>query len=230
LRAAEHHYRLPWSEGLTYMFLHAPGGRANPHFLKSNLHAVDIGMPEGTAVLAARDGVVEAVEDGQGRGTEEDPATFEGNFVRVRHADDTCATYAHLERAGVLVRAGENVHAGQLLGYSGTSGDVDRAQLHFGVSRLVQNKAGRWEEVSVPITFTVGNPPHAFAPRLGLMATPNYAGPAERPRFASEPRRMFETKGRVLTPEEERQGWLQLAAFLAFGVAGMIVSWRWSRG
>jgi murein DD-endopeptidase MepM/ murein hydrolase activator NlpD len=228
--APSHHYRLPWPEGVSYMFVQAPGARANPHFLRSNLHAVDIGIPEGAAVLAAREGVVEAMEDGQGSGLDEDPATYDGNFVRVRHADDTYATYAHLKRQGVLVRAGESVHAGQLLGYSGASGDVVKPHLHFGVSRFEQNKAGRWEEVSLPITFTVGVPAHAFQARAGLMATPNYHGPAERPRYPSEPRRMFEPAGRALTPEEELKGWLQLLAFLAFGVAGMIISWRWSRG
>lgn len=222
-----HHYRLPWAEGSSFMFTEAPGGRTNPHFLKSNLHAVDIAMPEGTPVLAARGGEVEAVEAGQGSGLAEDPATFEGNFVRVRHADGTYATYAHLR--GVEVRPGQRVATGQVLGDSGSSGDVARAQLHFGVSRLEQNAAGRWEEVSLPIVFTVGDPAFRFEPRVGLMATPRYGGPAELPRYSSEPRRLFKT-ARPPTGDEQINAWLQLAAFLAFGVAGMLVSWRMSRG
>ena len=214
-------YRLPWPEGLSQTFIHAKG--ANPHFHKRDLHAVDIGLPEGTAVLAARAGVVDAVEEGEGRGRDEEPATFEGNFVRVRHADDTYATYAHLARLGVRVQPGERIDAGQLLGYSGASGEVERAQLHFGLSRFEKSAAGRWEEVSLPITFTVGDPPYRFEPFAGMMATPAYGGPAELPRFASEPRRKHEPR-RPPTAEEELKGWLSAGLFFMMGVAMMVLT------
>src|SRR5689334_3853976 len=117
-------YRLPWPEGLSFMFTQAPGGRITSHFTQATLHAVDIGMPEGMPVLAARAGVVEAVEERQGASPLEDPLTYEGNFVRVRHDDGTAALYAHLRNRGVVVEARQVVRAGQLLGYSGASGDV----------------------------------------------------------------------------------------------------------
>ena len=44
---AETLYRLPWPEGLSFMFTQAPGGRITSHFTKSTLHAVDIAMPIG---------------------------------------------------------------------------------------------------------------------------------------------------------------------------------------
>ena len=216
-------YRLPWPEGQSQMFIHAKG--ANPHFNKRDLHAVDIGLPEGTSVLAARAGVVEAVEEGEGRGREVEPASFEGNFVRVRHADDSYATYAHLAQHGVRVRPGEYVEAGQLLGYSGASGEVERAQLHFGVSRFEKNAAGRWEEVSLPVKFSVGEPPYVFEPYTGMLATPAYGRPAERPRFASETPRKHEPE-LTLTAEEELVVWLRVCMFFLFGVTMMIVtSW-----
>jgi murein DD-endopeptidase MepM/ murein hydrolase activator NlpD len=215
-------YRLPWPEGQARIFIHAKG--TNPHFQKRDLHAVDIGLPEGTAVLAARAGVVEVVEEGEGRGTYGEPATFEGNYVRVRHADDSYATYAHLAQQGVRVRPGERVEVGRLLGHSGASGEVDRAQLHFNVSRFEKSAAGRWEEVSLPVTFTVGQPPLLFEAYTGMRATPAYDRPAERPRFASE------TPGRhqplMLTADEELSAWLQMGLFFLFGVAMMVgTSW-----
>ena len=216
-------YRLPWPEGRSHKFIHAKG--ANPHFQKRDLHAVDIDLPEGTAVLAAREGTVEAVEEGEGRGRDEEPATFEGNFVRVRHADDSFATYAHLARLGVRVRPGERVEAGQLLGYSGASGEVERAQLHFGVSRLEQNAAGRWEEVSLPVMFTVGEPPIRFEPYAWMIVTPAYGGPAEIPRFATEAPRKHEP-ARTLTAEEELDTWLQMGQYFLVALAMMLVtSW-----
>jgi murein DD-endopeptidase MepM/ murein hydrolase activator NlpD len=214
-------YRLPWPEGQSQMFLRAKG--ANPHFQKRDLHAVDIGLPEGTPVLAARAGVVEAVEEDHGRGRDEEPATFEGNFVRVRHADDTYATYAHLAQRGVRVRPGERIEAGQLLGHSGASGEVEHAQLHFGLSRFEKNAAGRLEEVSLPVMFSVGEPPFRFEPRAGMIATPAYGGPAELPRYATESRRRQEP-ARTPTAEEERDAWLRMGLFFLAGVAMMLVS------
>ena len=200
------------------------------HFLKSNLYAVDIEMLVGTAVLAARDGIVIDTDALQGSRSDEEPATYEGNFVRVRHSDGSIATYAHLKHQGVAVKPWEAVKAGQLLGYSGATGDVDRPHLHFGVSRWQRNRAGWLEEVSLPIVFATGVPPYAFAPRTAMIVTPNSTGPAERPRFAGEARAPVLPARQSITAEEELIGWLQLAAFLACAVVGMYLSWKFSRG
>ena len=64
---AEVLYRLPWADGLSFMFTQAPDGRITTHFTKAMLHAVDIAMPEGTSIVAARAGVVEAVEARHGQ-------------------------------------------------------------------------------------------------------------------------------------------------------------------
>ena len=140
--AAEVLYRLPWPEGLSFMFTQAPDGRITSHFTKSTLHAVDIAMPEGVPVLAARAGIVEATEMHHGASPEEDPLSYEGNFVRVRHADGTAAIYAHLKHRGVAVALGESVAPGQLLGYSGFTGDVLEPHLHFAVTRVQFDSSG----------------------------------------------------------------------------------------
>lgn len=213
-------YRLPWPEGQPQVFLNGKG--RNPHFQKRDLHAVDIGLPAGTAVLAARAGVVEAVEEGHGRGRDEEQATFEGNYVRVRHADDSYATYAHLAQWGVRVRPGERVEAGRLLGFSGASGEVARALLHFGVSRFEKGAAGRWEEVSLPVTFFVGEPPHRFEPRAGMVATPAYGVPAVRPYFPA-PNGAPPVPPNVPTAEEEFAAWMRMGLYFLAGVALMLV-------
>jgi len=227
--AAEVLYRLPWPEGLSFMFSQASDGRINSHFTKATLHAVDIAMPEGVAVLAARAGIVEATEMRHAATPEEEPLSYEGNFVRVRHADGSAAIYAHLKHHGVVVAPGEAVAPGQLLGYSGASGDVLEPQLHFAVVN-VRTDAGSQEDVSVPVKFYVGVPPIAFFPRAALRVTANYSSAAEAPRTPRESQPLAPWKRPALEPGEEWRAWCLAALWLACGIAGMVWLWRFAKG
>jgi murein DD-endopeptidase MepM/ murein hydrolase activator NlpD len=225
---AETLYRLPWADGLPFMFTQVPGGRITSHFTKATLHAVDIAMPEGVPIVAAREGVVEALEAHHGASPNEDPLTYEGNFVRVRHADGTAAIYAHLKYRGVAVAVGETVQAGQVLGYSGATGDVETSHLHFAVTRIERNSSGWQEEVSLPVKFYIGLPPVAFSPRAALRVTANYSGPADVPRLSSETP-LFPWKRPALEPGEEARAWGVLALWLACGVAGLAWFWKFAK-
>ena len=55
--AAEALYRLPWRDWRTFLVTQAPDGRITSHFTKATRYALDIAMPEGVAVVAAREGV-----------------------------------------------------------------------------------------------------------------------------------------------------------------------------
>lgn len=218
--AEEPLYRLPWPEGLTFMFIQAPGGRVTTHFTRATLYAVDIAMPEGMPVLAARAGVVEEIEDRLGTSPLE-AVSYEGNFVRVRHADRTAAIYAHLKHQGVSVAVRQAVQAGQPLGYSGASGDVLEAQLHFAVLR---------EDDSLPFRFYVGNPPVAFSPRAALRVTADYSGPAAVPRAPSEGEPLIARRPQAAEPNEEALAWWLLATCVACAAAGLGWFWKFSRG
>ena len=222
-------YRLPWPEGLSFMFIQAPGGRITTHFTKATLHAVDIAMPTGVPVLAARDGTVEALEMRYGANAEEEPFSYEGNFVRVRHADRTAAIYAHLDHKGVVVTAGETIRRGQVLGYSGSTGDVTEPQLHFAVIRTEKNSSGWQEDVSVPVTFYVGVPPVAFSPRAAVRVTANYSSAAAVPRAPSEGPPLAPWKQPSAGAEGEFGAWVLLALWLACGAAAMAWFWRFSK-
>ena len=222
-QAEEILYRLPYADGEAYSITQAPGGYLTTHLTPASRHAVDFAMPEGTPVVAARAGVVAEAEARHGNGAEDDPLTDSGNYVRVRHADGTIATYAHLRHAGVTVQPGDEVEAGRLLGYSGTTGFSSGPHLHFAVSRM--ERSG---EVSLPVTFYVGVPPVPFAPRPALRASANYTTRAEAPRTPLEASRLVYAKPPVLEPGEESRALATLAGWLAFGLGGMLWFWRFS--
>ena len=222
---AEVLYRLPWPEGRSFMFTQVSDGYITSHFTAATVHAVDIAMPVGVPVLAARAGIVEKLEAAS---PADDPASYEGNFVRVQHDDGTAAIYAHLAPHSVTVKIGDAVQAAHLLGYSGVSGDVVEPNLHFGVVRRRNNAAGWAEDVSIPVMFYVGVPPVAFPPRSAVTATANYSGPARAPRAPSEWQPLVPWRPSVLGPWEEARAWCLVAAWIAAGIAGMAWFWKFS--
>ncbi len=91
--------------------------RYRPH------HGVDYGAPVGSAVQAVGDGrVVSAGWNGDS-----------GKMVRLRHPKGYETYYLHLSR--ILVKPGQQVQQGQLIGRSGATGLATGPHLDFRVSR-----------------------------------------------------------------------------------------------
>jgi murein DD-endopeptidase MepM/ murein hydrolase activator NlpD len=104
------------------------------HRDQENRYAVDFAVPEGTPVLAARDGVVMQLEAGFATGGLDSPEDIgRANFIRILHDDGTMAVYAHLAPGGAQVRQGERVRRGQRIGASGSTGYSGGPHLHFAV-------------------------------------------------------------------------------------------------
>jgi len=122
------------------------------HLDEESRYAIDIVMPEGSPVHAARDGVVIDVEEDFRDGGLEDRFADKANHVRVLHADGTMALYAHLAMASVIVRPGARVRAGQLLARSGNTGLSSGPHLHF----AIQQNAGM-RLVSLPFEFALAD-------------------------------------------------------------------------
>jgi murein DD-endopeptidase MepM/ murein hydrolase activator NlpD len=59
-----------------------------------------------------------------------------GNLVLIRHDGGYVTAYAHADK--ILVKRGEFVTKGQVIGYSGASGDVSSPQLHFEIRHDTQ--------------------------------------------------------------------------------------------
>lgn len=171
-------YRLPYSDGRAFTISQAAGSSTTTHNTPESKFAVDFTMPEGTPVLAARDGVVIDVEDGYTEGNKTARMLTQANDVRILHVDGTIASYAHLKANGVAVKIGQNVKAGKRIGYAGSTGYSSGPHLHFVVTTLVESN-GELSAVSVPIIFYAENPNVAFEPRAGMRVTANYGATVE---------------------------------------------------
>ncbi len=142
-RPDRHLYDWPFG-GVSARLVQGPRGEIS----HAGIHAYDFGLPEGTPVLAARDGVVYRVVDGFGPGALQERFRKRSNRVVILHADGTLAAYQHL-RAGIAVREGQRVAAGDRLGASGRSGYASGPHLHFHVQ--VFDRRGRAR--TLPVRF-----------------------------------------------------------------------------
>ncbi|AFM35076.1 peptidoglycan DD-metalloendopeptidase family protein [Pseudomonas sp. NP21570] len=136
-------YPLPWRGG-PFRLTQGANGQYS-HFTPKGRYAVDIAMPEGTPIVAARGGMVVKIENEQsGRGN--NPA---GNFVRIMHDDGTMGVYLHLMKGSVAVREGQRVESGTRIARSGNTGNSTGPHLHF----VVQRNVGLAIE-SIPFDFS----------------------------------------------------------------------------
>ena len=102
------------------------------HTDEQNRYAVDLIVPEGTPILAARGGTVMQVESGFSRsGLDAKKFAERANLVRILHEDGTMGVYAHMKANGVFVRPGQKVSLGQQIGLSGNTGYSSGPHLHF---------------------------------------------------------------------------------------------------
>ena len=155
----EARYAVPFGGSEARPVTQAAGGRTHTGDLR---HAIDFAMPIGTPVLAARDGIVVSVADGEGRGGADPRLRTRGNAVVIAHDDATLATYGHLSR-GIPVRVGERVVRGQPIAASGNSGFSTGPHLHFHVGL----HGGPGEGTTIPIRFENG-----LEPAVGIRVAP----------------------------------------------------------
>ncbi len=184
---AEAVYRLPFEDGQRVEVTQAYGGTLTSHDEPASQYAVDFAMPAGSAVLAARAGTVVDVTLRYTEGGFDRKYVNKANSVAVLHRDGTIAEYAHLSPGPPVVTAGERVNAGDLLGYSGSTGYSSSPHLHFSVARTVISD-GQVVHETVPVEFCARDTAVRFSARTGTTVWANYAA---RTRIAAlRPRRV----------------------------------------
>jgi murein DD-endopeptidase MepM/ murein hydrolase activator NlpD len=83
---------------------------------------------DGINILAKRGAPIKAAADGTVTYVGDELKGY-GNLVLIRHGNGYVTAYAHAD--SVIVERGQHVRRGEVIGFAGTSGDVDTPQLHF---------------------------------------------------------------------------------------------------
>ena len=96
-------------------------------------NSIDFIVPEGTGIYAAADGIVFAIKDDSKVGGPYPKYWDDGNYIEIKHSNGEFTRYEHLKFKGVIVKVGEKVKQGQLIGYSGHTGFANNPHLHFEV-------------------------------------------------------------------------------------------------
>jgi murein DD-endopeptidase MepM/ murein hydrolase activator NlpD len=166
--------RVPFMSGVRVRVSQGPSGSIS-HSDANTRNAVDLEAPAGTPVVAGFTGVVAAARGGCEGMTKSDCNGGWGNFVLLKHIDDTCAILAHLR--AITVAAGQQVKRYTQLGTVGASGHAGGPHLHYDRIACGTQLSLPWtfEDAGAPLPgeFVVsGNAPDAPVPTPTPTPTP----------------------------------------------------------
>lgn len=105
------------TSGFTLRRFHPVLGKVRPHL------GVDFGAPTGTPVMAAADGKIIFAGNNGGY----------GNLIRLQHNATLTTFYGHLSK--ILVKNGQRVRQGKIIGMVGSTGLSTGPHLHYGMER-----------------------------------------------------------------------------------------------
>jgi murein DD-endopeptidase MepM/ murein hydrolase activator NlpD len=128
-------YRLPYEKGRSHLLVQG----YNSIFSHRGRLALDFKMNRGTPVLAAREGIVTRVVQDYKKGGIGKRYAGKANLIVIRHIDSSLAYYGHISFHGSLVKVGDSIVQGQVIGYSGSTGFSAFPHLHFSVWQTTRN-------------------------------------------------------------------------------------------
>ena len=115
---------ISWKVPIRYTaFTSAFGYRKHPLSGTRKFHyGVDLAAPTGTPIYATRSGTVDTATYGSSA----------GYYVQINHGDGYKSIYMHMTH--YIVKPGQHVSQGQVIGYCGSTGGSTGPHLHFGIS------------------------------------------------------------------------------------------------
>ena len=164
---------VPFGCGLDFQVtqVHAVGTHVD-----NDVWAWDFRMPAGTPVVAVLDGVVRLARGDSTEGGCDPSMAPTANYVVLEHDGGLESQYLHFSR--VVVRPGQHVRQGELLGYSGATGWACGPHLHF---KMARPESDGWNNPSVaariagygdPALGTLVSSPPCAAPSVIAGNTP----------------------------------------------------------
>ena len=144
VRSESYLYDPPFQAGKRFLIVQGFNGDLS-HQTTLSRYAVDLAMPEGEPVCAAREGeVVRLNRDGDERVSQ---------FVHIEHEDKTVGDYEHLQVGSIGVQVGQKVEQGECFAKVGNTGYSTGPHLHFAV---LHRQGFPWFTlVSQPFKFNV---------------------------------------------------------------------------
>ncbi len=120
-------YDLPFQKGKSYHLYQGYRGS----FSHQTENALDFTMPEGTEILAAREGVIVQVVQNNTEHCPSIECKKFNNYITIMHADGTYGNYGHIKFNGSVFKVGDLVKRGDVIAYSGNVGYTSGPHLHF---------------------------------------------------------------------------------------------------
>ncbi len=117
-------------------------------------HALDFFAPQSTKIFSIADGEVVWIKKDSKVGGYSKKYIFDGNRIVIRHPNGVYSAYEHMKFGGVLVKVGQTVKRGQLIGMVGNTGWSSGPHLHFELFRKPDPDES--EGHTIPISFGIG--------------------------------------------------------------------------
>jgi len=160
-------YRVPVDSRQALMITQGFNGRFS-HTGAASQYAVDIAMPVGTPITAARSGTVIWTKDDYHMAGQTQYFLDKANYISILHDDGSYAQYAHILLGSAKVNAGDRVNVGDVIARSGSSGFSTGPHLHFVIRK---NEGFRTQSVEFVFGDKHGG---VFTPKAGMFVAGDY--------------------------------------------------------
>lgn len=142
-------YRYPLPDDVEIQMHQPEGEYAHENFPESR-YAIDFLVDIGTPVVAVEKGKVVLVKSDFDEWGLDKELAEKANLVALKHEGNVYTEYLHLGKDKVAVQEGQEVEAGDILGYTGYSGCMSAPHLHLNAFKVESGKG-----VSIPVEFNV---------------------------------------------------------------------------